>query len=295
MARRDDGRRTRRPRSGTGDRRGVQPDAAGDDVATRLLPGDLDPIGGERLERLRLDQRQLVAAAATRERAATVEVAVALEPAARDGLGEEDAFERSLRGRCYEQSRDDAARLGGRPYGEATSRPSWNGAITTPSTSEPPRGSSPAGSSSGPDGTPNIRTTSRCPSGVVTAAIQCPGHANEAGSSIGTSPRFRPASHWRQKTFESPRPAPAAARARLRAPARGTSKSRVPSRSSEHNTRRVAPPPASSPPSVTFPRHGHLHDAVSRVQALVRRRAGDPRAAARRRAHPGGRACRTSP
>ena len=73
----------------------IQPDAAGDDVATRLLPGDLDPIGGERLERLRLDQRQLVAAAAARERALAAEVAVALEPASRDRLGDVDTSERA--------------------------------------------------------------------------------------------------------------------------------------------------------------------------------------------------------
>ena len=48
-----------------------------------------------------------------------------------------------------------------------------------------------------------MRTASRLPPRPSTAAIQYPGHENDDGSSIGTRPRFRPASHWRQKTFGS--------------------------------------------------------------------------------------------
>ena len=91
---------------------GVQPDAAGDDVAARLFPGDLDPLGSERLERLRLDQRQLVAAACARERSLTAEVPVALEPTSRDRPSYLDATERPFGRRRDQEAGDETARLG---------------------------------------------------------------------------------------------------------------------------------------------------------------------------------------
>ena len=149
---------------------GVQPDPAGDDVAAGLLPGDLDAVRRERVERLGLDQRQLVAAAGAGERAGSAGVAVAVETATRDSLCLPDALERRLGRRCHQESGDDAARLGGSRTA-TTSRPSWNGATRRPRRGRL-RPRRPAGSSIGPDGTPNISTASRPPSGASTAAIQ---------------------------------------------------------------------------------------------------------------------------
>ena len=146
----------------------------------------------------------------------------------------------------------------------------------------------PAGSSNGPDGTPNMRTASRSPSGASAAATQYPGQANDAGSSIGTRPRLRPASHWRQKTFASRRRVSAVPGSRPSATARqrGNPGSEPIIRSSvraDATAERYIPP------------HGHVHDAVPRLQGVVRRRAGDPGAPARRRSQRGYPAPQTSP
>ncbi len=90
----------------------VQPDPAGDDVAACLFPGDLDPVGSERLERLRLDQRQLVAAACPRERSLAAEVPVALEPMSRDRPSYLDPTERPFGCRSDQEAGDETARLG---------------------------------------------------------------------------------------------------------------------------------------------------------------------------------------
>ena len=57
----------------------VEGDAARDDVAARLLPGELDLV-----EHLCLDESELVTATGSAERALAGRVAVALEPPARD-------------------------------------------------------------------------------------------------------------------------------------------------------------------------------------------------------------------
>ena len=90
----------------------VQPDPAGDDVSACLFPGDLHPVGSERLERLRLDQRQLVAAACPRERSLAAEVPVTLEAMSRDRPSYLDPTERTF-GCCSDQEAgDETARLG---------------------------------------------------------------------------------------------------------------------------------------------------------------------------------------
>src|SRR4051812_4046700 len=58
----------------------VQADAARDDVPACLLPGDLDTFRAECLQRLGLDERQLVPSSVARERACTPRVAVTHEP-----------------------------------------------------------------------------------------------------------------------------------------------------------------------------------------------------------------------
>lgn len=57
----------------------IEPDAAGDDVPTGILPCDLDAGRRECVERLDLDQRQLIAATGSRERSCPVRIAIALE------------------------------------------------------------------------------------------------------------------------------------------------------------------------------------------------------------------------
>ena len=109
-----------------------------------------------------------------------------------------------------------------------------------------------------------------------------------AGSSIGTSPRLRPASHWRQKTFgSSPSGVGSCAGSNPSACARHVEKpGSEPIIGAPYASPRAARRPQPSG-SVTFPRHGHVHDAVPRVQGVVRRRAGDPGAPARGRSQRG--------
>ena len=83
-----------------------------------------------------------------------------------------------------------------------------------------------------------MRTASRSPSGASTAATQYPGQANDAGSSIGTSPRLRPASHWRQKTFGSSPSGVGSCPARGRAQPRGSGKAGLRADHPEQRTRR---------------------------------------------------------
>ena len=82
---------------------GVQRDPARHDVATRLLPAQVD-----RLENLGFDEGQLVPAPRAAEGPAAVVVAIALEAAAGDRVGGRDADERAL-GVGRRQDRLDAA------------------------------------------------------------------------------------------------------------------------------------------------------------------------------------------
>ena len=64
----------------------VEVDPLGDDVAPRVLGGDLDSCGRQSIECLGLDQGQLVAVATSGEGPRSVCVAVAGQTASRDGL-----------------------------------------------------------------------------------------------------------------------------------------------------------------------------------------------------------------
>ena len=104
------------------------------------------------------------------------------------------------------------------------------------------------------------------------------------GSSIGTRPRLRPASHWRQKTAGgSPSGRWLATRGRAPSAAarqRGEVAVSEPIMSASlRPAHRVRPRvPRCRRSRVTLSRSGHLHDPLSRLQGVVRRRAGDPRA-----------------
>ena len=89
---------------------------------------------------------------------------------------------------------------------------------------------------------------------------------------------MRPASHWRQKT-SGHRRATAATRLEPECPARQRGNP------GSEPIIGAAYAAARRPPRALPSAHGHLHDAVPRLQGVVRRRAGDPRAAARRRSH----------
>ena len=95
----------------------VEADPAGDDVPSRLLPGDLDPIRAHGVERLGLDERQLVAASRPGEGSRTVRVSVAQESAAGDRVCLVDANECSGRRR-----RDEERGNGAVPFGNRTVR-----------------------------------------------------------------------------------------------------------------------------------------------------------------------------
>ena len=129
------------------------------------------PSACERLERLRLDQGQLVAAAASRETARAIRVAVASQAASRDRLRFGHLHERRFRRRRDQQSRDDALtnRLPvRRSLIETELERRHRDALRKRATPA----SSPAGSSTGPEGEPNMRTASRSPPTPSTAAIQ---------------------------------------------------------------------------------------------------------------------------
>src|SRR5712671_435767 len=86
---------------------GVQRDAARHDVPSRLFPGKVNSV-----ERLRLDQRQLVAVAGPAESAPTAGVSIALEPASRDRYYLVDGNKGCLRIGC-DQEPGHRAGLGG--------------------------------------------------------------------------------------------------------------------------------------------------------------------------------------
>ncbi len=122
---------------------------------------------------------------------------------------------------AIEECRDGAAPLGNcRRTARRCARPRSNGCKRGALDDRPPFASAPAGSRTGPEGAPNIRTASRLPSAPTEAAIQYPGHENEPGSATGTRPRFRAASHWRQKMSGSPSGCGSCSTARPSAPAR---------------------------------------------------------------------------
>jgi hypothetical protein len=86
----------------------VEGDAAGDDVAARLFPGELDLV-----EHLCLGQCELVPVPGTAEGTAPCGVAVAGESAVGERLGLVDALKRRLRLRGEQDRRDRAdGRLG---------------------------------------------------------------------------------------------------------------------------------------------------------------------------------------
>ena len=171
--------------------------------------------------------------------------------------------------------------------GRQTSRPRSNGASATPSTSEPPLASALAGSRTGPDGTPNIRTASRVPSAPTEAAIQYPGHENERGSAIGTRPRFRAGEPLAPEDVRIPVGCGSCSTSRPSAPARHAGNAGSEPIIAAQGSPRRWPYRTFSDERLRSQTDGHVHDPVPRLQGLVRRRAGDPRAAARRRAHRG--------
>ena len=283
-----------RSRSGSGDRRERSSDPAGDDVPARLLPGDLDTVRRERIERLGLDQRQLVAAAAPRERPAFGRSG---RPEGRyprpPPLSRTRTSGASAAGATSNPATTPLARQAHRTVREA-SRPSWKGATTTASASEPPPASSAGGIEhrSGGDAEHEHRIAvaarrSRQRSSTR-ARRTTPGRRSARGRGCG--PRATGA-----RRPPGRRPASGARRLRARAPRRGSERTRFGADHAEQRTPTscgVVPEPTAS---VTLPHRGHVHDAVSRMQGLVRRRAGDPRAAARRRPPRGDRRRQTSP
>ena len=122
------------------------------------------PSAARAIEGIGLDQRELVAAAASGKRARSVRVAVAEQTAARDRVRFADARERRLRGRCHEQPRTTAS-CGSRAARTAARRrgSGRKARRATASVSTPPSTRSPTGSRIGPEGTPNISTAPRRP------------------------------------------------------------------------------------------------------------------------------------
>ena len=116
----------------------VQRDAARDDVPARLLPRQVDF-----LERLLLDERQLVPATAAAEGSPAVEVAVALEPAAGDGADGVDRDERLLRVRPESRPTTEPE-VEPPPYGSSVGSPRSSRATSQPSSIVPPRARAPA-------------------------------------------------------------------------------------------------------------------------------------------------------
>ena len=84
-------------------------------------------------------------------------------------------------------------------------------------------------------------------------AIQYPGHANAAGSAIGTRPRFRAASHWRQKTSGSTSGSGRSSTGDAERAREARGETRAPIRSSRQRSGAVAGP-IHTPPSVYAPR-----------------------------------------
>ena len=145
----------------------VQRDAARDDVAARLLPRQVDFV-----EHLRLDERQLVPASGAAERSASVEVAVAREPAAGDGADRVDRDERLLRIRPRAAGPTTEPDVEPPPYGLVRSEGGGRAARAA----SPPRSSRRAqrrrsDRATTPDGDPNITTACSSVTGAD-AAIQ---------------------------------------------------------------------------------------------------------------------------
>ena len=272
----------------------VQRDPARDDVPPRLFPRHRDTVRRERLDCLGLDQRQLVAAAAPRERAGALPVAVAAEPLPATASAS--------------RTRTSGASAAGATSNPATTPPSHRltvraGRIETElerrhhdafDATEPPLREQPRRVEHRPGGRAEHEhrialsvAPDRGRDPVARATRTTPGR--RSGRARGCAPRATGA-----RRRPGRRPASEARPPRARARRRGSEGIPVRSRSWEQrtpSTRRVAAEPTTS---VTLPQRGHLHDAVSRMQGLVRRRAGDPRAAARRRPHAGRRTPPTS-
>ena len=115
----------------------VEADPAGDDVPPRLFPGDLDPVRAHRVERLGLDERQLVAASRAGERPrAGIAYRSPRRPLPATARASSTRTSAAVAAGATRSAATAPFASGAAPYGEEGARPRSNGAIATASTIE---------------------------------------------------------------------------------------------------------------------------------------------------------------